>query len=516
MLKKLLKLNHSRKNHAGPDTTMSGGKEYPQISFFLEENLQSLTNMFGENSDMALRRMHAEDGLHAAIVFINTLVDKSILDLHVAKPIQMELEKYSEEIQDLPFDIHRIRATTNSASIVSTFKEITDSLLKGNTIVLFQSCNLAMACETSGGERRSVSEPNMENVVRGPREAFNESLQTNLGLVRRRLNTHKLQVELMSLGTISNTPIALLYINQIADAEIVSKVRDRLKQIHVDGVLESLYIEELIEDRSYTPFPTIFSTERPDRVAANLLEGRIAILLEGTPISLVVPATISLFLFSNEDYYQRYDIASFLKLLRTFTFILSFVMPGFYVALLTFHQEMLPTPLLIALTGQREGVPFGAAIEIVLMELTFEILREAGIRLPKTVGTAVSIVGGLVLGQAAVEAGLVAPGTVITVALTAVASFCTPAYNMAIAARLIRFMLLLFSSILGAFGFFFGVILIFTHLNSLRSFGVPYLAPIIPFHKSGWKDLFVRLPWTKMKTRPAEVSKKNSIRMKEE
>ncbi|MBD0380739.1 spore germination protein [Paenibacillus sedimenti] len=515
MLKKLLKIN-ARKNQTASETLQSSGNEYPSISFFLEENIQSLTNTFGEHSDLTLRRMQVEDGLNAAIVFINSLIDKSILDLHVAKPVQMELEKYSEEIQEGPFDIQRIQLSTSSASVISTFKEITDSLLKGNTIVLFQGCNLALACETSGGERRSVSEPNMENVVRGPREAFNESLQTNLGLVRHRLNTHKLQVELMSLGTISNTPIALLYINKIADAEIVEKVRDRLKQIHVDGVLESLYIEEMIEDRAYTPFPTILSTERPDRVAANLLEGRIAILLEGTPISLVVPATISLFLFSNEDYYQRYDIASFLKLLRTFTFILSFAMPGFYVALLTFHQEMIPTPLLIALTGQREGVPFGAAIEIVIMEITFEILREAGIRLPKTVGTAVSIVGGLVLGQAAVEAGLVAPGTVITVALTAIASFCTPAYNMAIAARLIRFLLLLFSSILGAFGFFFGVILIFTHLNSLRSFGVPYMTPIVPFHKKDWKDLFIRLPWTKIKTRPVEVAKKNSTRMEEE
>ncbi|MFL0504340.1 spore germination protein [Ureibacillus sp. 179-F W5.1 NHS] len=202
-----------------------------------------------------------------------------------------------------------------------------------------------------------------------------------------------------------------------------------------------------------------------------------------------------------------------MKILRGGAFVLSIILPGLYVALLTYHQEMIPTPLLIAVTGQREGVPFGIAIEVAIMEITFEILREAGIRLPKTVGAAISIVGGLVLGQAAVDAGLVGQGTVIVVALTAISSFTTPSYNIAITARMIRFILLILSSFLGAFGLIFGLIFLLIHLNSLRSFSVPYLAPIVPFHKGDWKDLFIRVPWSHMKERPEEISNNNKNRM---
>ncbi len=485
--------------------TLDGKDSKQSLSRDLDENIAWITEYFGEHSDLVIRLMENQGGHRSAVFYVDTLADKSIIDEFVIQPLQQEKNSLQPD---------RVELSTHQLQKLSTVEEALQQLLNGNSLVLFHRHGEGLAAGTGGGERRSVSEPANESVVRGPRESFNESLQTNIGLVRRRLNTPKLRVENMFIGTISQTPVAILSIGGVAQESVVEEVRSRLGKIDIDGVMESLYIEEMIEDpMGYTPFPTVFNTERPDRIAAGLLEGRVAIMLEGTPIALLVPSCLPQFLYSNEDYYQRYDIASLLKLLRTFTFVLSFIMPGFYVALLTYHQEMIPTPLLIALTGQREGVPFGIALEVTLMEMTFEILREAGIRLPKTIGAAVSIVGGLVLGQAAVEAALVGPGTVITVSLTAIASFCTPSYNMAISARLLRFFLLFLSAFLGAFGLFFGLIMIFVHLNSLRSFGVPYLSPIVPFHLQNWKDLFVRFPWWSMKQRPEEVVGANEERM---
>jgi spore germination protein KA len=481
---------------------------HEELTRDLEENLTLLSSLFGEKSDLVIRKIDFKDSLHCAVVYIESLTDKAVMDNFVIRDLNGILSNFQQEGLVFPLDANKINIATNKMDLVCSVKDIVNQLLSGNSVVLLDSHNNALIAGTQGYERRSVTEPSNESVVRGPREAFNESLQTNTGLIRTRLRTQKLKVEKLTVGKLTQTPVAMLYLEGIANPEIVEEVTKRLGKIQIDGVLESQYIEEFIEDpQSYTPFPTVFSTERPDRIVANLLEGRIAILLEGTPFALVVPATFSLFLISNEDYYQRYDIATFLRLLRVFSFGISMILPGFYVALLTFHQEMIPTPLLIALTGQREGVPLGIALEVALMEITFEILREAGIRLPKTIGAAVSIVGGLVLGTAAVEAGLVAQGTVIAVSLTAIASFSTPAFNMAISARLIRFVLLILGASLGAFGLMFGLIFMFIHLNTLRSFGVPYLSSLSPFHPNNWKDIFIRVPWWAMKNRPEEVAK---------
>lgn len=479
----------------------SKNEEQHVVQSDLDNNVKRYKELFGEDSDLSVRYLQGEN-YKAAILFIDSLVEKEIIDQHVVRVLMNQLKTD-------PAD--KISLTTNKMIKLTKENEINEHFLQGYSIVFIDGQPTAYAAETAGGERRPVSESTVETVVRGPRESFNESVMTNIGLIRKRVSTPKLQVYKKNVGKESKTSIAVLYINDIV---IVKEVISRIEKINIDGILDSLYIEELIEDpKRYSPFPTVFNSERPDRIAAGLLEGRIAIIVDGTPSVLMVPTTIGLFLTSNEDYYQRYDISSFMKILRAFTFLLSIVLPGLYVALLTYHQEMIPTPLLIAITGQREGVPFGIAIEVIVMELVFEILREAGIRLPKTVGAAISIVGGLVLGQAAVDASLVGQGTVIVVALTAISSFTTPSYNIAITARLLRFILILLSSFLGAFGLIFALIFLLVHLNSIRSFSVPYLAPIVPFHKEDWKDLFIRVPWRNMKQRPEEITNNNENRM---
>jgi len=468
----------------------------------LNENEQLIKRYFDHSDDLGARRLTLRGPeREAAVFYLEGLIDKAIVDQFIIRELQHDMDPDPGQPPEPGTSL-----ATHKLSSVNTVEQVAQSILAGNAAVVVEGSACAYIAPAEGGERRAVSEPVAEVVVRGPRESFNESIQTNIGLVRKRLLTPKLKVENRKLGKLSNTTVSILYLKGVAQDGIVEEVRSRLSKIDIDGILESQYIEEFIEDPVYSPFPTVFNTERPDRVAAALLEGRIAIMTDGTPVTLIVPATFSLFIYSNEDYYQRFDIASLLKLLRTVTFLLSFMLPSFYVALLTFHQEMIPTPLLIALTGQREGVPFGIAIEVLLMELTFEILREAGIRLPKTIGSAVSIVGGLVLGQAAVEASLVGAGTVIAVSATAIASFTTPSYGMAIASRMIRFAMLLLAAFIGAFGFFFGLIMLVIHLNSIRSFGVPYLSPMMPLHKKSWRDLFIRVPWWSMRQNPDEIA----------
>ncbi len=331
-------------------------------------------------------------------------------------------------------------------------------------------------------------------------------------MIRRKIPSSKLRLEQTRIGTLTETNVAIMYINGIANPDIVEEVRRRLKKITIDSILESGYIEEFIQDEPWSIFPTVYNSERPDIVAAELLEGKIAILVDGTPFVLIVPVTITMFFQAADDYYIRSIMSSFLRLLRISTFLVSMLLPSLFVAVTTFHQELLPTTLLISIAAQREGVPFPAFVEALLMEITFEILREAGLRMPRAVGQAVSIVGALVLGTAAVEAGIVSAVMVIIVSMTAIAGFTAPSTDLAIAARIIRFGLLMLSASFGLFGMLFGLMAIVIHIIGIRSFGIPYLKGIAPFNLSDQKDIFARAPWFMMFARPRLFSQANEIR----
>lgn len=278
----------------------------------------------------------------------------------------------------------------------------------------------------------------------------------------------------------------------------------------MDSILESGYIEQIIEDNKYSPFPTLYNTERPDSVAGNLLDGRIAIFVDGTPFVLIAPTTFFMFFHTVEDYYQRYDISTLIRLLRFLCLLISLYGPAIFVAALNFHQEMIPTPLLINLASQREGVPFPAFVEAVMMEVTFEIIREAGVRMPSPIGQTVSIIGGLVLGTAAVQAGIVSPAMVIVVSLTGISSFATPAFNMALSIRMLRFVIMVIAAFMGLYGIAIFTIMLIAHMCSLRSLGVPYMSPMGPFVPENQKDTFLRSPLTFMKIRKRLLNKGNS------
>lgn len=481
------------------------------------DNIQRIRQAVGSSADIKFRDVHIHAGgcglVKMAIVYVDGM-SKLQSTLHA----MLTGEALTRQSLATPGEVLEFCKASviaeSEISDVTTFEQLFDKLLTGFSILLVDGSAHALAIGTKDVKARPVEEPNVQSVVRGPREGFSEVLVWNTAMLRRKINSRHLWIETMKIGDVTRTEVALVYIENIASKDIVEQARNRLKSIRTDSVLESNYIEEFLQDRKYSPFPTIFNTERPDVVSAGLLEGRVAILVDGTPFALMAPALFVQFFQSSEDYYQRTDFSSLIRLLRFLSFFLAGVTPALYIAISTFHHEMLPTTLLYNLASQREGVPFPAFVEAMMMEVTFEILREASVRMPKSIGQAISIVGTLVVGQAAVEAGLVSAAMVIVVSITAISNFVIPSFNMGISVRMIRFSLMMLAASLGLYGIFLGGIVLILHLCSLSSLGVPYMSPVAPYRKTGQEDALVRLPMLGMFRRPVSLHPKLPIRRK--
>lgn len=357
-----------------------------------------------------------------------------------------------------------------------------------------------------------MEDPASETVIRGPREAFTECISNNAALLRIKIKNPALTFESMKIGKRTRTGVQLAYMKGTANPELVDKIKKRLQTIKTDAILESGYIEQYIEDAPFSIFATISYSEKPDVVAAKILEGRVAILVDGTPFVLTAPMLFVENFQTAEDYYNRPLYASMMRILRCVCYALSVFTPAVFVALVTFHQEMIPTPLLFTISAAREGVPFPAIMETGVMAVTFKILREAGLRLPRAVGQAVSIVGALVMGEAAVSAGLVSEPIVIVIALTGVAGFAVP--SQADSGTILRFIFLLLGGTMGGFGIAMGILGTMVHLASLKSFGSPFLSPLAPLQPSDTKDAVIRAPLWSMVSRPKGMSKNNRVRQK--
>ncbi|PLR66914.1 spore germination protein [Bacillus sp. UMB0893] len=501
--------NQSKKHDESSEDISN--KEFSELlSISLTGNIATLNHKTGNSSDVIVRmlKISKDPEVTAAIIYIQGIVDnQSINDFLIESIMEnFELKVRTDSYEEILDSMADKIVSIGSVKQISDWNELLLSLMSGDTIILVNGTNKGLSASTKGGERRSILEPGTQVAVRGSRESFTESIGTNTAMVRRIIKNPNLWIESIKIGTVTNTDVVLMYIHGIAKDEIIKEVRKRLERINLDSILESGYIEQMIEDQTLTTFPTLYHTERPDMVAGNLLEGRVAIFVDGTPFVLLAPALFIQFFQSAEDYYVRFDIATALRFLRILIFFISLIAPAGYVAATTFHQEMIPTPLLIAVAAQREAVPFPSLVEAIIMEVTFEILREAGIRMPKAIGSAISIVGALVIGQAAVQAGIVSPAMVIIVAITAIASFATPSYAIAISARLIRFIFMLSAATFGFYGIILTFIMMIVHLCGLRSFGVPYMAPFAPFIPTNTGDSFVRLPWWFLKERPRLIS----------
>lgn len=478
------------------------------ISSSLKENIDSIRNILSNSDDLVIHEFYLEHNIdtESALIFIEGMIDKDAINENVLKSLmygtQFISAKDTENFENI--DVFRKKLLAISGiEKASKIMDAVDKILSGYTILLVDGLDEALVINEKGWKERNVDEPQTENVVRGPREGFTENIKVNTILIRRKIKTPDLCIDSVKIGEKTKTQIRLMYIKNITNPKLVDEVKTRLNKINIDAILESGYIEQLIEDANYSIFSTMGNTEKPDRAAAKILEGRVAILIDGSPFVLTVPMLFIESFQSTEDYYSRPFFASFIRLLRFIAFVISLFSPAAYVALTVYHQELIPTELLISIAAGREPIPFPAWLEAFLMIFTFDMLREAGVRLPKPVGPAVSIVGALVLGQAAVQAGLISPIMVIVVSGTAISSFVVPAQTDS--GTILRYFYLILAALAGGFGILMGAIVTILHLASLRSFGSPYLSPIAPFSPSEMKDTFIRMPLNRMRFRPKSI-----------
>jgi spore germination protein KA len=465
-----------------------------------------LEDTFSECSDLRIREI-IQPEITILIGYIDNLVNNETLNSHIIKPL-MDDPSHSTLHRSAGVDV--IQLVKSEMIQISGLKEETDfqatvdAILDGNSVIYINGSETALIAGTQGWESRTVEEPETETVVRGPREGFVENLGVNCALLRRKIKSNNLKMEKMVLGRQTKTDICICYIKGIANADMIQTLKRRLGEIKVDSILESGYIEEFIEDAPLSIFPTVGNSEKPDIVAAKILEGRAAVFCDGTPFVLTVPYLFFETLQASEDYYTRSISSTLLRVLRITAFFISISLPSFYVAFLNFHQSVVPLKLLLTITASREGIPFSPFLEAIFMGLTFEILQEAGIRMPRPIGQAVSIVGALVIGDASVRAGLVSNPMVIITALTAISTFILPPLQRVL--PYLRIILLIGGYILGLLGIFLLLIMMVVHMCSLRSFGVPYTAPLAPLSVLDLKDTYFRFPHWLMITRPGPLT----------
>ncbi len=491
----------------------------PYLTRDLDNNLKIIFDIAGRNPDLIVRHMEINlpgEARRCALLFLDEMVDSELMGSMIIEPVLKELPQviksrraYTSLVDVIEKNVLTIPGVRQFASV----SEIIGEVLRGNSALLLDKENKALICANRAYEVRSVEEPTLETVVRGPKEGFTESLSTNMALLRRKIAGPNLRFDQLWIGKYSQTRVAVTYIYGIADRGLVEEVKKRVSRISIDGVLDSGYIEQLIEDAPYSLFPTVGNTEKPDVVAARLLEGKVAVLVDGSPVALTVPRLFYETIQTPEDYYSRPYNSSVLRIIRLFFFISTVVLPGFYVAVVNYHPELIPRRLIITMAGDREGVPLPLVLEVVVFGIIFEGLREAGVRMPRAVGSAITIVGALLIGQATVDAGLVTSSTVIVTAFVGIAGFITPGLTDIFI--IIRFFLVFLSGVLGISGLIMGILVLYAHMCSLRSFGVPYMAPIAPLNFSQLKDVYIRAPLWHLTTRPSFIAKENRRRMKE-
>ncbi|WP_219834228.1 spore germination protein [Paenibacillus sp. R14(2021)] len=448
--------------------------------------------------DIVYRRIQIFGQINVLFVYLDGLVDTKALENNLLKPWMLGTPRPElGELKSLDLMLEQL-VSTAKIKTTEIMDETIQSILSGNVVILPEGVNHAVIAKLIGFEHRAVEEPSSETTIRGPKEGFTECITVNTSMLRRKIHSPKLKLESLTIGNLSKTTIVIAYIEGIVKNTILEEVRKRISQIEIDTVLDGAFIEEFIEDKPFTLFPQVQNTERPDIVASCLAERKVAVFIDGTPFVLIVPCTFWNSFQSADDYYERFIYATIIRSLRMILITTSLYLPSIYVAISTFHPQLLPTNFLISITSAREGVPFPAVIEALLIEFLFEGLREAGIRMPRQNGSAISIVGALVLGQAAVQAGIISAPIVIVVSLTGIASLITPRYSMGTAFRVLRFPMLIFSGMFGLYGVTMASIFLLIHLINLESFGVPYLSPIAPLSRSELKDVLIRAPWWKM------------------
>lgn len=464
----------------------------------LNKNEQILKSIFKDANDVIFRQIEAGENqnIKMLLVYVDGMTTKEAISEYAVEKLMLNLDvnKLEQKDSELQKAIVNTNIAITEIQALKTIQECIDKVLSGETVLLIDGCSKGIMLASRGWPMRSVQEPSAETLIRGARDGFNETMKVNITLIRRRIRDPKLKVKYMQVGSRSKTDIAILYIEDVVNKTVLETVEKRIKNINIDAVLESSYIEEMIEDDSYSPFPQIENTERPDAAASALLEGRVVITVDNTPSVLIAPAIFVSFMQSSEDYYERWMPSCVTRMIRYLALPIVMLLPALYVAVTQYHPNLLPTQLALYVAASRANVPFPPYFEAFLMELVMELVREASLRITSPVGSTIGLVGGLVIGQSSVEAGLITPLAVIIVALTAISSFAIPSYNFSTSLRMIRFGFIIVASMFGLFGISIGMCLLIIHLCTLKSCGVPYMTPFSTFveNRKDLRDTIIR------------------------
>ena len=483
------------------------------ISTELCANLATIRQKFlmPKNRDIIIREFKVGRKVKAFMAYIDGMIDKRTINLAIL-PQLMSREVFEELGEECPADylmenilaVHDVRKTNKYSDVVM-------QILNGLSALFLEGCGECILIETRGYEKRNVDTPKTETVVKGPQEGFTENLRTNVALVRNIIKNENLVTEMLPVGNTNHSSCAVMYLEGIANPKVIQEVKKRLKKIDAAFIMGDGMIEQFIEDNSFMLFPQIISTERPDRTASFIMEGQVVIIAEGTPFALAVPVTFFGLFHTSEDTYVRWPGGTFLRLIRILGLFCATFLPGLYVALILYHIEMIPTELLVSIAKAKELVPFPTLLEVLIMEVAFELIREGGIRVPSIIGQTLGIVGALILGQAAVNAGLVSPLLVIVISITGLGSFAIPNYTLAIAVRIERLLFIFAGAVLGFYGISLMAVLLTYLACSMKSFGVPYFVPVAPKTKLN-PDIIFRYPIWTQKERPDAFNTPNRKR----
>ncbi|HOV80510.1 MAG TPA: spore germination protein [Bacillota bacterium] len=489
------------------------GSRPQEISPDVDVNLEIIKDEFNipTNIDVIIREFKLAGMVDAFIVFIDGMADRGVVNDFILRqlmnPGQFENYKGGCVLEYVTGNV----LSVNQAKKLKKYEEAITQILMGVTVLFADRCDSCLAIETRGYEKRGIEKPATEAVVRGSQEAFTENLKTSVTQIRRIIRNKDLVHEFFLIGKQDNSMASILYIKGIANPDVVKEVKRRLASIETDFIAGDGMLEQFIEDHPWMLVPQVLTTERPDRTAANILDGKVAILTEGTPFAIIVPANFFAFIQTPEDAYLRWQYGTVLRFLRISAFFIALLLPGIYIALTNYHPEMLPTDLAIAISKSREAVPFPSIVEVLLMETSFELIREAGIRVPGLIGTTLGIIGALILGQAAVAANIVSPILIIIVAVTGLGNFAIPNYSLAFGVRILRFFFIILGGIAGFFGISAGLVMLVARAVSIKSFGVPFMAPAWP--RAGRSpDILTRYPVWYQEQRPDPISPVNKKR----
>ncbi|MDT8717995.1 spore germination protein [Clostridium sp. 19966] len=469
------------------------------ISSDLNINIDQLTEKFRECPDIMNKKIIFKDGRKGCFFYLKGFVNIGLIQRDFVKPL---LSICISEISDNELVDYLPIFNT---SVAYEIDAAVTAVLKGKTVLFIDKLNYSIVCDLTDIDKRNISEPEGEKNVRGPHEGFIESLETNISIVRRKIKDSNLKFKNLELGTKTKQTVSICYIEGIANTEMLNELFSKINKINTDGLMAIGYIEQYISSSPNSPFPQYMATERPDKAVAALLEGRLVVLMEGTPFVLIAPVSLWSFLQALDDYSTKWMLGSFVRLIRILSVLVAVLLPSLYVAVTTFQYYIVPLNLLVPLAVSRTQVAFPPVVEALVMEFTIEMIREASIRLPTYLATTIGVVGGIIIGQAAVNAGIVSSLFIIVVAVTAMASYVVPIYDFGLAIRLFRFLLLILASAFGIIGIIVGIAFLTAHLLSLESLGQPYVAPIQPIKIKDLKDSIIRAPLGYMENRPSDA-----------